>query len=782
VTILERLRRVDAAELRFRVACELRKTGGRIRSTVHPPRWNRGDLAAALQGAGTESPLVRRAQAALHQGRYEEAHAALAVHFSTRSPRFPLVPARLRTLSEEVAAAFPGATAHAAARADRMLQGRYDVLGYRDVDFGAPPDWHRDPIHDRKAPTAFWSRVPFLEPQFGDHKIIWEINRHQHWLGLGRAYHLTRDRRYYEAFVTDLEDWIRRNPPLEGVNWASMLELAFRSLSWIWALHFFAPAAVDDAPGATPWIVDLLLGLDRQQTHVANNLSKYFSPNTHLSGEALAIFVTGIALPEFTASQQRARLGRRILVEEATRQVNPDGGHAELSAHYHRYSTDFYLLATLVARRCGDEATPALEESARRQATFLRAIADDNGLLPQLGDDDGGQLFPICGRLASDCSDTLCSAAAILDDPSLALGAAAEESFWFCGERVESHARITAASTALPSSGYYVSRTSGGDHLIFDAGRHGYLNGGHAHADALAVVVTTGGRPLLVDPGTVTYTMAPEVRDRFRSTAMHNTVVLDGRPQSVPRGPFHWSSRADARCLAWQSGTDFDYVEGIHDGYLPKAHARAVLALHGMGWLVADHILGPEGATATADTFWHLHPAWSGVSSDRGILLTHPDGIRRSIASSGGIRALTLGEADGLNSYSPAYGRVEPALCLLGRMAASVPHTEVTFISALDTSDVPVLQRLEVTELPPTGWHAAAFRLRWLEAEAVLLWAIEKSPSTSIAASPGAFWGNELATTDARMALIPVGADNRFTPVSIQGTGIRIAVGGPAHA
>jgi len=84
--------------------------------------------------------------------------------------------------------------------------------------------------------------------------------------------------------------------------------------------------------------------------------------------------------------------------------------------------------------------------------------------------------------------------------------------------------------------------------------------------------------------------------------------------------------------------------------------------------------------------------------------------------------------------------------------------------------------------LPPTGWHAAAFRLQWLDAEAILLWAIEKSPSTSIGASPGAFWGNELATTDARMALIPIGTGNRFTAVSIQGTGVRMAVGGPAHA
>jgi Heparinase II/III-like protein/Heparinase II/III N-terminus len=777
VATLERLRKVDAAELRFRLVCELRKGGGRLRAAIRAPRWNRGDLAAALRGRDAETAHVQRARAALKQGRFADAHVALAVHFSTRPPRFPLVPATLPHLSREIAASFPDARAQAVARADRMLQGRYDILGYSGVDYGSPPAWHRDAVNGREAPQTFWSRVPYLNPQFGDHKIIWEINRHQHWLGLGRAYQLTGDRRYYEAFVSELEDWMLRNPPLVGVNWASMLELAFRSLSWIWALHFFAPAAVDDGREARPWIVDLLLGLDRQQTHVAHNLSQYFSPNTHLSGEALALFVAGITLPELTDSHSRARLGRRVLVEEATRQVNADGGHAELSAHYHRYSTDFYLLAALVGRRCEDEGTAVLEEAARRQAKFLRAIADDNGGLPQLGDDDGGQLFPICGRPPSDCSDTLCSAAAILDDPALALGPATEESFWFCGEPVQSRSRVTARSIALPSSGYFVSRTASGDHLIFDAGRHGYLNGGHAHADALSVVLTSAGRPLLVDAGTATYTMSPEVRDRFRSAAMHNTVVLDGRPQSEPRGPFHWTSRADARCLVWRSETDFDYVEGIHDGYLPKAHARAILALHGVGWLVADHLLGPEGVSAAAETFWHIHPAWRHVPSERGILLEHADGSRRPVVSSGDLRALGLDEANGLDSYSPAYGRVEPALCLSARTAAALPHTDITFISGIDTSQVPVVERLHVTESPPKGWHGVAFRVLWLDTQAVLLWATETSPLTSAGGSPGAIWGCELATTDARMAVIAIDGNSRWKPVSIAGTRIPTLAG-----
>ena len=163
-----------------------------------------------------------------------------------------------------------------------MIAGRHDLLGYTNVDVGSPPDWHRDPVHDRRAPLLFWNAVPYLDPACGDHKITWEFNRHQHCLVLGRAFHLTGDERYYREFVGQLTSWIAANPPLQGTNWTSMLELALRSVSWLWALHFFARAAGE---ATTTVACRSLLALDRQLVHVEHNLSRYFSPNTHLSGE-----------------------------------------------------------------------------------------------------------------------------------------------------------------------------------------------------------------------------------------------------------------------------------------------------------------------------------------------------------------------------------------------------------------------------------------------------------------------------------------------------------------
>ena len=342
---------MDGEELRFRVTCELRKAAGRVRSAVAPPRWRRGHLARLLATGQLEARCCRRRNArcarAIGPPRIARWRPiSRPARHDSRSIR-----ARSMRCAARITRRFPDAAADASRRAERVLAGRYDLLGYRDLPFGTPPAWHKDPVHNREAPAGYWSAIPYLAPQSGDHKVIWEINRHQHWLMLARAHQLTGEPRYYDAFVEQLEHWLAANPPLQGINWASMLELGFRSLSWIWSLHFFAAAAAGDPSSRTPWIVDLLLALDRQLTHIEHNLSRYFSPNTHLTGEALALYVAGCALPELRASARRVTIGRRILLEEIDRQINADGGHAELSAHYHRYSTDFYLLAALVGPR-----------------------------------------------------------------------------------------------------------------------------------------------------------------------------------------------------------------------------------------------------------------------------------------------------------------------------------------------------------------------------------------------------------------------------------------------
>jgi len=644
-----RVARMDSAELRWRATAAARIAWDRARFLVSPPHW--------------ESNPDRMA-----------AHRELSRHFYDAPQRFVIAPAQRSALSERIICEFPDAPRHAAARANRILAGEYDLLGYSRLRFDSDSggiDWHLDPVHARRAPMRFWAAVPYLDPACGDHKIIWELNRHQHWLALGRAYWLTGDARYRERFIGELESWLAANPPLTGINWASMLELGFRSLSWIWALNFFADPDQDDR---TPWLVDLLDGIDRQLSHVEHNLSFYFSPNTHLLGEALALYIAGRTIPELANSPRREALGRRILTDEIARQITVDGGHCERSNHYLRYTLDFYELALVVARITSDPIAPVFEEAVARLAAATRLLADNRGRLPLIGDDDGGALMPICGGDPDDASGSLAAAGILLGRRNLRVGPAPEDAWWMLGHPMfapalsaSSAAPLEAvASGALPDTGYFISRSSAGDHLVIDAGPHGYQNGGHAHSDALSLTFAVRGVPLLIDPGTGGYTTDPELRDRFRSTQFHNTVVVDDRPQSVPRGPFHWSHTAHATAQQWRTGEGgFDYFEGSHDGYLPIAHRRHVLAMHGDVLVVADliEVTGAHHAAA----HWHIDPSWlpeKVEKTDRRVILSAGGEQVQLAIAQGSVEVFRGDRAAGLGWHAPVYGRVEPATAI----------------------------------------------------------------------------------------------------------------------
>jgi hypothetical protein len=722
--LLGRLAAMSGDERRVRLATAKRNAAARLAFAIRRPRWDRRELTRLLDPAA--GPLVAAARDAAARGDFLEAHRILGRHFATRPRRWPVAAASRQAFAGALHARTPMAGVAAWDAAAGILAGRYDLLGYRALPLGTRPDWHRDAVHERSAPRGFWASVPFLDPASGDHKVIWEINRHQHFLRLGVAWWLTGRTACRDLFIDQLEDWLAHNPPLDGVNWASMLELAFRSLSWTWALEFFCEEPAGDD---VPWLVDLLVALDRQLTHVEHNLSTYFSPNTHLTGEALALYAVSQALPELRHSAGRAAAGRAILVREAGVQVHADGGHAELSTHYHRYTTDFYLLALLVARATSDPAASRFEEALRPLATFLRTMADARGRLPNIGDDDGGQLFPFGDSGPADARPTLAAAAALLGEPSLGILPSGNDAFWILGEvpRVPI-APVTPASwtsRALTASGYFVSRRDDrGDHLIFDTGAHGFLNGGHAHADALSVVLTAGHLPLLVDPGTGTYTMDAGVRDTLRASDMHNTAVVDGRPFAVARGPFHWRQITHASLVVSDVSSDVDVAIGRHEGYgFPLL--RAVVTFPGHGWLIVDHASAPRDVRL--DSWWHLHPSWSASPDEGGFALRHSGGARLALVTTAPERSMEM------RPFSPAYGRVQHAIALRTGVTPSRRPVVAAYIPAAALASRPSIALAAVDDESQPGWTTV---LVTLSAGTELL----VSVTLPVTAAPGREW------------------------------------------
>jgi hypothetical protein len=340
-----------------------------------------------------------------------------------------------------------------------------------------------------------------------------------------------------------------------------------------------------------------------------------------------------------------------------------------------------------------------------------------------------------------------------------------------CGEGAASVPPEAAApaSTVFSASGYYVSRTARGDHLVFDAGPHGFLNAGHAHADALACVLSIGRHPLFIDPGTATYTMDPEIRDRFRSTAMHNTLMLNGRSQSRPRGPFHWSGAADSRLTLWRMISDCDYAEGTHAAYAPAQHTRAILAVHGLGWWVIDHVLG--SGIAEIEINWHVHPRWTCRTTRERAVSFSAGSDALAIASTAPLTITSPG-ADPRAVWSPAYGVIEPAPVITARTTATLPTTIASFVPASgELVDELQIEELRLSAGAGGEWHSCAFRVRWGEGAMTWLSAIEATGIASAdMASPTARWGTAEFQTDGRVALLLDRARSRSELILVNGT------------
>ena len=534
---------------------------------------------------------------------------------------------------------YPAAGDDALSRGETLLGGDYDLLGYRGLRLGDLPDWHADAVHGRRAPLAYWAEVPYLDPSAGDHKIIWELNRHQHWLTWGRAHALGGDRRFYRAFVAQLEHWLQANPPLIGTNWASMLELALRSLAWLWSLEMFAAAAAHE--DEEPWIVDLLLALDRQLTHIEQNLSHYFSPNTHLTGEALALYVAGCALPELGASARRITLGRQVLIQEATRQVRVDGGHAELYAHY------IAIRPTSICRGArrhpgGDPAASVFEQAARAQARYLRAICDDRGIRPQLGDDDGEPLFPVCGTPADDCRPTL-AIAACCSAPELADRPVPEEARWLCGSRGALRTARYAALVVFRADRERLIRieNGAGDIWCSNAGPHGFLNGGHAHADALSLTLDDRRPSGADDPGTATtrWTRSSAIGFAARRCTTRSC-------STAARSPSRWAPSSGS------PGPPRMRRSGARRARATTAKGRTrVRATSAHPWRPGSargRVVGPRSSPRPAmprsfASHWHFHPAWRVTGVDP---TSAADPARRhvALASTAPLSVLAPGE------------------------------------------------------------------------------------------------------------------------------------------
>jgi hypothetical protein len=616
---------------------------------------------------------------------------------------------KLRSL---VQTEFPDWIATVTAEADRICDRKLRLFGHAEVYLGAVIDWSADPISGQTWPRRFWTTYDLLgNPEGGDPKVVHEINRHQHLVTLARAYVYTEDERYASVAIAHMDSWIDQNPPGMGINWTSSLEIALRALSWMWSLFLLLPSRHMDDRRLERILRSLLSHFD----HIHRYPSVYSSPNTHLTGEALALYVGGSVFSSIKQAREWKEFGEAVLVDEGLKQILDDGLHAELSTHYHCYTVEFYLTALAMARKNGGDFPPAVLSRIEAMLDVLAPLARMDGSIPRFSDDDGGRGLNLGKNGYADVRSLLSTGAVLFQRPDFKWQAERfhEETMWLLdGEAYVAFDHMEQRtperlSRLFPDGGYLSSRSgwnTGDDQLVFDCGGLGFLGGGHGHADALSFVLSSGDRELLVDPGTAVYNGEPSWRNYFRSTRAHNTVVIDGEDQAVPGSTFGWATDYSNRIVRHFSFPDAEYIEAEHDGYMrfshPVIHRRRVLQVRPHCWIIADDFRG-EGSH-TFETLFHFSPLAAVALDPRRSLtsvnlrsVNREHGLSFAFFASNAVQAeIIQGLKDPIQGwYSRAYGHMQPAPVLRATVHDTVPSASISVL-------IPRNVGLEAKDLP----------------------------------------------------------------------------------
>jgi uncharacterized heparinase superfamily protein len=573
----------------------------------------------------------------------------------------------------------PGDLSRILHKADEALAHRVDLLGSGPVELGVVIDWHKDYKTNLSWPVHYCRSIDYNNPDRpSDVKFPWEVSRMQWLIPAGQAYLLTGDEKYAAAVREVIEQWIRENPYAHGVNWACTMEVAMRIFAWTWFFHVFSQSHAWKDP---PFQVEFLRSLYLHGSFTALHMEKSDVNGNHYTADAAGLVFAGLFFAEGKRSRRWVEMGWSILRHELPKQVYEDGVDFEASIAYHRLVMELFLLPALYRCCAGKDIPDSYAQRISSMAAFTAAYSRPDGSAPLWGDADDARVLPFGGQGINDHRYLLgMVGCAIAPGHKKNFSGPREEIFWSLGTvAAESLPLIQRPahqmeSSAFPYGGFYVMRNER-DSVFIDCGPVGLAGrGGHGHNDLLSFAAVLDGTDLITDCGSYVYTANYKERNNFRSTASHNTPMINGEEiNRFPAPDALWTLRNDAHptVTRWETSPLGSLIEMTHSGYQrlnpPAFLKRRIMLDHVRHTLVvSDEIQCSVGCQVVIP--FHFSPGTEITICENAAKLDHPGGHFRIKWSGTGT---WVAEKAG-SRVSPSYGVVLPATKLVFRSVDNI--------------------------------------------------------------------------------------------------------------
>ncbi len=452
-------------------------------------------------------------------------------------------------------------------KANNSCEGIITGFSSVELNYGLPIDWQLNPITGKRASEKIkWYNIPDFDKDRGDIKVIWEASRFSHLVTLARAFLLTDDIKYYNAFSTQLDDWLKKNPYCYGANYKCGQECSFRMVNTLLAYTIFKELGVATDADASN-VKDLV---DRCYRKVLSNFFYAYKciKNNHTLSELMGIIVGAWCCSDNGQLDKAYKLLDKVIDEQFT----GDGGYIQFSFNYQRLALQDLECIFSIERKTKRSLNKNSKNKVINSALLMYQCQDSTGDMPNYGSNDGALIFPLTSCGYRDYKPVINAIIALGTEKQLYLpGKHQEELIWFSGQKSindYNFAEIDRKSQQFDDAGLFTFRN---DHYWGMIVLNSYKSR-PAHMDQLHFDLWVDGLNVLCDSGTFSY--ASNEGQMFARNDSHNTALVDGFYQMNVKGVFmvyDWTKRY----IAKYNNCFFEGVSNSKNGYIHKRKIRA---------------------------------------------------------------------------------------------------------------------------------------------------------------------------------------------------------------
>ena len=404
------------------------------------------------------------------------------------------------------------------------------IIGFSSIklDYGNPINWQLNPLTGRSCESEKkWFQINDFDEERGDIKVTWEASRFSQFILFSRAYILTKDRKYYEAFSVQLKEWVENNRYSYGANYKCGQECAIRMINLLLAVSVFNNYGLLNKQD----FENVKLVVEGSTKKIESNFFYAYRciKNNHTISELVGMII-GAWCQENSKKLKKAYLLLNKVLKE---QFTEDGGFCQNSFNYQRLALQMMGIVYAIENKTQMVLDTEVRERIYSSAMLLYQVQDEKtGDVPNYGSNDGALIFPLTSCDYRDFRPIVNTISGLVKREFLyPSGIWEEEYLWLSNKKYEYEYKEKKTHFFEKMGLYsYISKNNK-LMIVFQK-----LKKRPAQMDQLHIDLWVGGKNVFCDSGTYSY--ASKVGEQLLLTKGHNTVYVMNQEQMKRKPPF----------------------------------------------------------------------------------------------------------------------------------------------------------------------------------------------------------------------------------------------------